>query len=1468
MKKLFVSKNIITKIALILIIMILFQTIVPKPVNAAGIGGTLLSPIVSLVVALADGVIDLLQDILLTQQDAFIEVDLTGAKSTWGEIAFFVISGIVCFAAVAIFLGATLGIAAITALAGKVGVGLLVKIGVGVSAGATGAYWLFIYPKIAPVINQVCFGNSFTYTNIALTPETILSNQIPLFNVNFFQDIVMPENLDEKGKAIYDLAITIRGLVKDVYTSFASVILVAMVAVLLYVGIRALTSLKPREKSKYKQSFANCGIAIIIIVMLHFIMSMGTSIVTMITQSIVTKNYECQNTEEEINSKMEDADDDGRIDDKDFEKQYTAGETIAVQGDEIYSAFVDRGWIPFTNADDEIESQYPKAQIGDADTKTINIVATNFLESARYKAQKIYDSNPNDSEEIKGNWDHIGWSFVYIMLVILTVSFVYMYGKRFLYMAALTMFAPIVGLMYPINKVDGSRAQTLNLWVREYMGNLVMQPFHLFLYTILINGAMAAAVNNPIYVIIALMGMVFIERLIKDLIGIQDTRIGGLGNALNDTNRAIKNATNAAKEMGRKATRVAKGAARVGAGIVEKKWGEDGETNEEANTPRMQPPPAAPAAAADEENIQRRPDPNDPDSMQISRDPMDVHEQESLAFNSFEENQPESIYSDEDFIEQLRAQDYTDEEIQEQLDALAEVRAEEKRLEEEAEAKRLAEELTPEEEADLLRDQLRSQGYSDQEIEEQIRDQMGEVPIIGANESELRAEQGTQLDEEMEPAELAEAMRRTGMSEKELLHGKTIGRVYNPSLVIGENDAVGTNLNAQIPSFLDPETASRVAQEKMAEIEERGGQRYTSKSGIEAVRTGEDGNTIVADFATLHSKGRKIEPVDAIAKEIPQELAVGQDFMPDLNKRNNSDPNLKINEPIARRAATSLNVTSMNGGVSGDKYIEGSVARVQATGPNTDKLEGVTEQRRVIKFNPSQIKTGPEVASEVTHENMVKLDQNGEQRFTAGNPDTIKETIKSATKVSAGVAVDKAREEAATTRFTGPDGVEYQVDIDREAITAARQRVEQRQLAKSTETPARTNFEVDNAKYTNTGVDDITYSTELRGATAKDNITSSGMNARNNYTSDISGKFKNPGAVEVVERHPADEAFARESSARVNKQADHSEVGSATGRKEPIKFTPPEAKASAPEIPEDRRRVITYDPISSNRSGGIENKHVETPEESSVTRVRSSSEENKTIVSNEHGSQTRVNPTSSNRRGGTEIHTPIEPVENPGQSTVSSARNSNGGNQPSVRDSSRADATVPEPTQAGPRRKKLSPEVVEEIVEITGAVTGKVATRAGGGVLNVIETAANAMAGQTGAVVEQGRSIVEGASSDIADIADAGGRAREFKGQGQMSNDAHHIQRELNIEAKEARMIDAYCDANKIQDKHNKTVVAEMYRKSDKKDMPTFIALSAQVIKAKKESLKEDDVKAYLNGQGISSKTREALIGVFKKSRK
>lgn len=132
------------------------------------------------------------------------------------------------------------------------------------------------------------------------------------------------------------------------------------------------------------------------------------------------------------------------------------------------------------------------------------IFKTNLLGLARFRMQR-------DNFTAK-----VGHLIIYTALVVFTFKFTFVYLKRLLRMAFLTVIAPIVALTYPIDKMEGS-AKGFNMWLKEYIFTALLQPMHYILYYILVSTSLTLSARNPLYGIAALMFISEAEKLLKKI---------------------------------------------------------------------------------------------------------------------------------------------------------------------------------------------------------------------------------------------------------------------------------------------------------------------------------------------------------------------------------------------------------------------------------------------------------------------------------------------------------------------------------------------------------------------------------------------------------------------------------------------------------------------------------------------------------------------------------------------------------------------------------------------------------------------------------------------------------------------------------------------------------------------------------------------------------------------------------------
>ena len=166
--KIFHNKNLFKKLIIVLLFITIFSFCMPK-VSRASVGGDLMDAVMDLFVGVGDGINTVLSKMILQTDGSFIVVDTetNGVAKILGIIvaAAVIIGGIVLIAA------APASLAVVSAIFTVVKAGVVA----GVVTFAVTSY-----------LSDATFGEKVVLPSIRLTPYEIFTNQIPLFDVDFF----------------------------------------------------------------------------------------------------------------------------------------------------------------------------------------------------------------------------------------------------------------------------------------------------------------------------------------------------------------------------------------------------------------------------------------------------------------------------------------------------------------------------------------------------------------------------------------------------------------------------------------------------------------------------------------------------------------------------------------------------------------------------------------------------------------------------------------------------------------------------------------------------------------------------------------------------------------------------------------------------------------------------------------------------------------------------------------------------------------------------------------------------------------------------------------------------------------------------------------------------------------------------------------------------------------------------------
>ena len=133
---------------------------------------------------------------------------------------------------------------------------------------------------------------------------------------------------------------------------------------------------------------------------------------------------------------------------------------------------------------------------------------------------------------------------LYCILAVYTMIFTIQYFRRTIYIAFLTMIAPLITLTYPLDKIKDNKSQAFDMWIKDYIFFMLLQVVHLLIYYILVGSSIdLAEKGNWVFAIVAIGFLVPAEKIIKKMFGFDKSKtVGAL--AAGATGALVMNAIN------------------------------------------------------------------------------------------------------------------------------------------------------------------------------------------------------------------------------------------------------------------------------------------------------------------------------------------------------------------------------------------------------------------------------------------------------------------------------------------------------------------------------------------------------------------------------------------------------------------------------------------------------------------------------------------------------------------------------------------------------------------------------------------------------------------------------------------------------------------------------------------------------------------------------------------------------------
>lgn len=496
--KFYTEKTITNKIIIALVIVTLLNFICPN-ISSASIGGILFEPIKDILLVIADGVMSIIQAMIYgtNLSVSFLTIK---HKDEWQSAAAGILAGIATAVAL---------VAAVVAAPFTGGLSLGIIIGI----AATSAFAGYVVTQVTA--NAI--PPTFKLPIFLLTPEAIFANEVPLLDVNFFSETrdglitdadgnKYIETITQTGQKIKmkSTALELRPTISKWYFALRNLAIVALLSILVYIGIRILISSSADDKAKYKQRMVDWLVAMCLLFFMHYIMAFAVKMTEEITKAVNSVNDPYYITFGDSDSKL-----------KDYKYEAGSGDS---EGEYIFNVSDGLG-----------KTLYDNNIITDCNGKYIFMWPTNLTGKARIELQlEPTEDLTEDDIEMR----QFGYTVIYLALVMYTILFLFRYLKRVMMLAFLTIIAPLMAMTYPLDKLQDGSAQGFNTWLKEYIFNLLIQPVHLILYTVLIGASMDLIADNIVFALAALGFILQAEKILRKFFGFEKASTVAGGSAL------------------------------------------------------------------------------------------------------------------------------------------------------------------------------------------------------------------------------------------------------------------------------------------------------------------------------------------------------------------------------------------------------------------------------------------------------------------------------------------------------------------------------------------------------------------------------------------------------------------------------------------------------------------------------------------------------------------------------------------------------------------------------------------------------------------------------------------------------------------------------------------------------------------------------------------------------------------------
>lgn len=116
---------------------------------------------------------------------------------------------------------------------------------------------------------------------------------------------------------------------------------------------------------------------------------------------------------------------------------------------------------------------------------------------------------------------------LYYFVIGTTIAFLFNYIKRFLTIGFLILISPLITITYSIDKMGDGKSQALNTWMKEFIFNVLIQPFHAILYLAFAHMAIdilaqGSSIAGLVFSFLCFKFMWDAEKIVREIFGFKN----------------------------------------------------------------------------------------------------------------------------------------------------------------------------------------------------------------------------------------------------------------------------------------------------------------------------------------------------------------------------------------------------------------------------------------------------------------------------------------------------------------------------------------------------------------------------------------------------------------------------------------------------------------------------------------------------------------------------------------------------------------------------------------------------------------------------------------------------------------------------------------------------------------------------------------------------------------------------------